>query len=67
MVDLKVLGFLNITGNWGLARSEEAFDHGQCAALIIRSLHHLVVKKHAKAFNGEPLDSRNNPLISREN
>ncbi|WP_299688980.1 YeeE/YedE family protein [uncultured Vibrio sp.] len=58
----KVLGFLDITGNWDVSL---AFVMGG-ALLVFAPFYHLVIKKRAKAINGESLDSSNNPLIDRK-
>ncbi|MEZ9246727.1 DUF6691 family protein [Vibrio lentus] len=58
----KVLGFLDMTGNWDISL---AFVMGG-ALLVFAPFYHLVIKKRAKAINGESLDSRNNPLIDRK-
>ncbi|CDT73723.1 hypothetical protein VCR14J2_300045 [Vibrio coralliirubri] len=49
----KVLGFLDITGDWDISL---AFVMGG-ALLVFAPFYHLVIKKRAKAINGEPLDS----------
>ena len=58
----KVLGFLDITGDWDISL---AFVMGG-ALMVFAPFYHLVIKKRDKAINGERLDSRNNPLIDRK-
>ncbi|PTP63790.1 YeeE/YedE family protein [Vibrio splendidus] len=58
----KVLGFLDITGNWDISL---AFVMGG-ALLVFAPFYHLVIKKRVQAINGESLDSRNNPIIDRK-
>ncbi|MCK8079495.1 YeeE/YedE family protein [Vibrio sp. 1CM24A] len=58
----KVLGFLDITGDWDASL---AFVMGG-ALLVFAPFYHLVIKKRVQAINGESLDSRNNPIIDRK-
>ena len=58
----KVLGFLDIIEEVGYGY---VYVMGG-ALLVFAPFYHLVIKKRAKAINGEPLDSRNNPLIDRK-
>ena len=58
----KVLGFLDITGDWNISL---AFVMGG-ALMVFAPFYLLVIKKREKAINGERLDSLNNPLIDRK-
>ena len=58
----KVLGFLDITGDWDISL---AFVMGG-ALMVFAPFYLLVIKKREKAIYGERLDSLNNPLIDRK-
>jgi len=62
MVDpTKVIGFLNVTGNWDPSL---AFVMGGALA-VFTPIYHLVIKKRSHALNGEKMSWTSNTQIDR--